>query len=64
VGRNVEVKDTPTTVRDDEEAIEHTERQGRNGEEVHGGDGFPMIVQKSQPIFGGPRVSEGSADPT
>jgi len=64
VGSNVEVKDTPAAVSDHEEAIEHTEREGRNGEEVHGGDCFPMIVQKSQPMFGGPRVSGGSAHPT
>jgi hypothetical protein len=43
--------------------IERTEREGRNGEEVHGGDGFPMIVQKNEPTLGGPSVSRGAAHP-
>src|SRR5437870_7589644 len=40
------------------------DRECRNGEEVHCGDGFPMIVQKSEPTLGRPRVSQGPAHPT
>src|SRR5437879_8217877 len=40
------------------------DRECRNGEEVHCGDGFPMIVQKSEPTLGRPRVSQGAAHPT
>jgi hypothetical protein len=30
-------------VRDDEEAVQDTEGERRNGEEVHGGNGFTMV---------------------
>src|SRR5947208_17130974 len=40
------------------------DRECRNGEEVHCGDGFPMIVQKSEPTLGRPRVSHVAAHPT
>src|SRR5437016_14642131 len=44
--------------------VEHTERDGRDGEEVHGRDGFSMVSQKDEPTFGGLRISRCSADPT
>src|SRR5215471_1665931 len=34
---------------DDEEAVQQAESCGRNGKEVHGGDGFAMVAKKSQP---------------
>ena len=34
---------------DNEEAIEETKGDRRNGEEIHGRDGFAVIAQKSQP---------------
>jgi hypothetical protein len=48
----------------DKEAVEHTEGDGRDGEEVHGRDGFSMVSQKDEPTFGGLRISRCSADPT
>ena len=37
---------------DDEEAVEHAERNRGDGEEVHRSDGFSMIAQKGEPTFG------------
>jgi hypothetical protein len=49
---HVEVQDAPTVVADDEEAVEHAERDRRNGEEIHCGDRFPMVAQKREPTLG------------
>jgi hypothetical protein len=43
----------PAIVADDEEAIQQTESDGRNGEEVHGGDCSLVIAQESQPVLAG-----------
>jgi hypothetical protein len=50
-------------VTDDEEAVEHTERERRHGEEVHRRDGFPVIPQEREPTFGSFRVSRRSSHP-
>src|SRR6202040_105513 len=63
MGRNVEIHDTPPIVADDEEAIEHTEGDGRNGKEVHRPDGFPAISKKGKPAFCWLRVSRRSFHP-
>jgi len=63
IGRNVEIHDTPPTVADDEEAIEHTEGDGRNGKEVHRRDGLPVISKKGKPAFCWLRVSRRSFHP-
>src|SRR5205807_2699921 len=63
MGRNVEMQDTPATVGDDKEAIEHTEGDGRNGKEVHRRDGFPVISKKGKPAFCWLRVSRSSFHP-
>jgi hypothetical protein len=39
-------------VADDEEAVDHTERDRRNLEEVHRGNRFAMIAKESQPSLG------------
>jgi len=46
---HVAMKDTPSIMRDDEEAVKHAERQRRHGKEIHRSDGFPMIAQKRRP---------------
>ena len=46
---HVAMKDTPSIMRDDEEAVKHAERQRRHGKEIHRSDGFPMIAQKGRP---------------
>ena len=46
---DIEVQDASAVVANNEEAVEKTEGDRRNGEEVHGRDGFAMIAEKSQP---------------
>jgi hypothetical protein len=48
---HVAVENLPPIVADDEEAIEHTESDGWNREEVHRGDGFPMVSKEREPSF-------------
>src|ERR1700686_3356148 len=49
---DVEVQDAPTIVADDEEAVEHTERNRWHGEEVHRRNRFPMVSKEGEPTFG------------
>jgi hypothetical protein len=49
----VEVEDFPAAVADHEEAVQDTERRCRRREEVHGGNHFPMVLQKDQPELAG-----------
>ena len=60
---DVEVQNASTVVTDDEEAVEHTEGNRWNGEEVHRRDGFPMIAQKGEPAFGRFGISRCSFHP-
>jgi hypothetical protein len=60
---NIEVEDAPTVVADDEEAIQEVEGEGRNGEEVHGRDGFAMISKKWPPTLGRFRISGCASHP-
>ncbi len=48
---DVEVKNTPPIMANDEEAVKHREGDGRHGEEVHGGDGFAVIAQEGEPAL-------------
>ena len=50
---DVEVKDTPTVVREDEEDIQNAEGCRGHGEEVDGGQGADMVVEESAPGLGG-----------
>ena len=46
---DIEVQDASTVMDDDKEAIEHADRDRRDGEEIHGSNGFPVVAQKAQP---------------
>jgi hypothetical protein len=48
---DVEVQNAPTIMADDKEAVEHAERRRRNGKEIHGGNGFPVITKKGKPTL-------------
>ena len=50
---NVEVENAPPIMAndEDEEAVKHSEGDGRHGEEVHGGDGFAVIAQEGEPAL-------------
>jgi hypothetical protein len=61
---DVDVQDPSTGVVDDEEAVEHMEGDRWNREEVHRGDGFPMISKKGEPTFGRLRISRSPFHPT
>ena len=50
--RNVEMQNAPAGMFDNEEAVQGTEIQVGNGEEVERGNRFAMIIQKSQPLTG------------
>lgn len=60
---NIEVKDSPPVMCDDEEAIEHAEGQGRDSEEVHRSDGFTVIAQEGRPSFRRFGIPGGFAHP-
>src|SRR5215472_7848209 len=46
---HAEVQNAATVMADDEEAVQHAKPQGRNREEIHGGQDFPVIFQKYLP---------------
>lgn len=46
---HIEVEDSPTVMRNYEEAIKNAESNRRRGEEIHRGDSFTMIAQKGRP---------------
>jgi len=50
---DIEVQNTPTIMADDKEALEHRKRDRRNGKEIHGGDGFPMVTNEGTPALAG-----------
>ncbi len=62
--RDVEVQNTPTIMVDDEEAVEHTERNRWHGEEVHRRNGFPVVAQKCKPALGRRGIFRRSFHPT
>jgi len=62
--RDIEVQDAFPVVADDEEAVEHVEGKGRDGEEVHRRDDFTVIAQKGLPALRGFWVPGCSSHPT
>jgi len=60
---DVEVQNAPTIMADDKEAVEHPKRGRRNGKEIHGRDGFPVITKKGKPALAGPAVPRRSFHP-
>ena len=62
--RDVNVQDAPTIMTDDEEAVEHAERNRWGSEEIHGRDRFPMISKERQRAPGRARISRRSLHPT
>ena len=62
--RNIEMQHAPTTVADDEKAVEDAKGYGWHGEEIHGGNGFSVIPQNRKPSLGGLWICRGSSHPT
>ena len=50
--RDVDMQDPSPIVADDEQATEHAERDRWNREEIHCGNGFPMVSKEGEPSFG------------
>src|ERR1035437_6823411 len=61
---HVAVENSPPIMRNDEEAVQHAESQRRNVEEIHCGDGFTMILEKSCPALCWLRISRRFPHPT
>jgi hypothetical protein len=51
VGGHVDVQDTPTVMGENEEAVQQTERDSRNDEEVAGRCGAKVVTQEGKPAF-------------
>jgi hypothetical protein len=62
--RDINVQDAPPIMTDDEEAVEHAERNRWHREEIHGGNRFPMVAKKGQPALGLVGISRRSLHPT
>ena len=63
VPRDIKVQDMTAIVSHDEKAVEHTERDAGDREEIHGRDRFPVVSQKGKPTFGWLGISGRSAYP-
>src|SRR6266478_2824390 len=61
--RDIEVENLTTIMTDHEEAVEHAEPGGWNGEKVHRRNGLPMIPKKGQLAFGALGISRHSFHP-
>ena len=59
----IKVQDSPPVRRNHKEAIEHTESKRWHSKEIHGGDGFAVVIQKRHPAFCWLRVPEGFPHP-
>jgi hypothetical protein len=44
--RDINVQDAPPIMTDDEEAVEHAERNRWHCEEIHRGNRFPMVAKE------------------
>jgi hypothetical protein len=60
----MEVQDLTPVVADDEEAVENTQRERWDSEEVHRGDGLAMVSEEGQPSLHRIWISRGSPDPS
>jgi len=58
--RDIEMEDLASTVFNDEETIQDSEGEGRDGEEVHGHDDLAVIAKESRPALAGV-VGKGQA---
>jgi len=58
------VQDLTPVVTNNEKAVQNTERQRWDGEEVHRRNGLAMVSEERQPSFHGIWISRGSPDPS
>ena len=60
----MEVQDLTPVMADDKEAVQNTKRERWDGEEVHRGNGLPMVSEERQPSLHGVWVSRSLPDPS
>jgi len=60
---NVVLQNTSAIMRDNEEAVQHSEVDRRDGEEVHCGDNFTVVAEKRRPSFRQPWISRSLSNP-
>src|ERR1700730_15079493 len=60
---DVNVQDASPIMADDEEAVEHAERDRWHSEEIRGRNRFPMVSKEGQPALGPVRISRRSLHP-
>ena len=60
---DVEVQDAPPVMTDYEKTVEQVEGDSGDRKEVHGGQGFAVIVKKRKPTLGRRRISGCTAHP-
>src|ERR1019366_3154324 len=60
---DVEVQDATPVVANDEKAVEQVESNGGDSKEVHGGNGFAVIVKKRKPTLRRFRISGCTSHP-
>ncbi len=60
---DVVVKDAPSVMCEDEEAIQHAEPERRHSEEVHGGDRIAVIAEERRPSSCRLGISRGLSHP-
>ena len=63
VARDIAMQDPPAVVRKNEPAIEHSQRDRMNREEIHGRERFTMISQKGLPSIPPLGISRRPLDP-
>jgi hypothetical protein len=61
---DVDVQDASTIVADDEEAVEHAERDRWHRQKIHCGNRFPMVAKEGQPALGAVGIFWRSLHPT
>ena len=62
--RGINVQDAPPIMTDDEEAVEHAERNRWHSEEIHGRNCFATVSKEGQPALAPLGVSRRSFHPT
>ena len=60
---DIEVQNASAIVANDEEAVEQAEIDCGDGEEVHRGDGFPVVAKKGKPALAKLRILRRSFHP-
>jgi hypothetical protein len=62
--RHIEVQNLASVVADDEKAVQNTEREGWDSEEVYRHNGLAMVSEERQPSFQGIWIFRSSPDPS